>query len=272
MGGDRYTCTCLPDFIGNPPNCRPECVWNSECAHNLACINRHCRDPCSDGLCGVNAICKVVSHTPICECSNGYVGDPFNQCSIKEPPQLDHIDPCNPSPCAANAVCRIQNGVGSCQCLPDYFGDPYDGCRPECTLNSDCASNKACIRNKCVDPCPGMCPQNANCQVVNHLPTCVCRAGYTGDSYRYCSLIPDNRKSLVHESLCLTRSQCNFMCFHSFLKLFKMSPLMFVVQALVVLIPVVAIIMVWQYVLVCLVSLEALRLVGPSVSYHLNVR
>lgn len=33
----------------------------------------------------------------------------------------------------------------------------------------------------------------------------------------------------------------------------------------------VAIIMVSQFVHVCLVSLEMLRLVGPSVSYHLNV-
>lgn len=102
--------------------------------------------------------------------------------------------PCIPSPCGANARCREQNGAGSCTCLPDYFGNPYDGCRPECSLNSDCPSNKACVRNKCVDPCPGVCGQNADCQVVNHLPTCTCRFGFTGDSYRYCSVIQQDRK------------------------------------------------------------------------------
>lgn len=192
--GDSYTCNCLPDFIGTAPNCRPECVSNSECANHLACINRHCRDPCP-GVCGQNAECHVVSHTPNCECIRGYVGDPFTVCSPKQEdiPQ-EQYNPCIPSPCASNAICREQNGVGACQCLPEYFGNPYENCRPECTVNSDCPSNRACIRNKCQDPCPGACGQNAECHVVNHLPSCVCRVGFTGDSYRYCSPIQYERK------------------------------------------------------------------------------
>lgn len=39
----------------------------------------------------------------------------------------------------------------------------YEGCRPECVLSSDCPSDKACIRNKCKDPCPGVCGLNAEC-------------------------------------------------------------------------------------------------------------
>lgn len=102
--------------------------------------------------------------------------------------------PCTPSPCGTNAVCREQNGAGSCSCLPEYIGNPYEGCRPECVHNTDCPSNKACMRNKCQDPCPGTCGQNADCQVVNHLPTCTCRPGYTGDPFRYCSIQPPQRK------------------------------------------------------------------------------
>lgn len=45
-----------------------------------------------------------------------------------------------------------------------------------------------------MDPCPGTCGQNAQCQVVNHLPSCSCLPFYTGDPYRYCNMIPPERK------------------------------------------------------------------------------
>lgn len=117
-----------------------------------------------------------------------------------EPPPQERPTPCVPSPCGPNAVCREQNGAGSCACLPDYVGNPYEGCRPECVLNTDCASNRACIRNRCQDPCPGTCGPNADCQVVNHLPSCTCRPGYTGDPFRYCNLQPPERKHLSVDS------------------------------------------------------------------------
>lgn len=109
---------------------------------------------------------------------------------LADPVPQEVINPCSPSPCGVNAVCREQNGAGSCTCQADYVGNPYEGCRPECTLNTDCAPNKACIRSKCQDPCPGTCGSNADCQVVNHLPVCNCWPGYTGDPFRYCSAIP----------------------------------------------------------------------------------
>ena len=77
--GSRCQCTCLPEMIGSPPNCRPECVINSECPSDKACINRKCQDPCP-GLCGVNAYCSVRNHIPICICNQGYIGDPFSSC------------------------------------------------------------------------------------------------------------------------------------------------------------------------------------------------
>lgn len=102
----------------------------------------------------------------------------------------EYITPCIPSPCGANAVCREQNDVGSCTCLAEYFGDPYEGCQPECIVNSDCPSNKACVKNKCKDPCPGICGLNAECQTVAHIPSCTCLSGYEGDPFRHCSIIP----------------------------------------------------------------------------------
>lgn len=72
-------CSCLPNYVGSPPNCRPECVQNSECPTNLACINFKCKSPCL-GLCGINAECTVIHHRGICQCALQYTGDPFTQC------------------------------------------------------------------------------------------------------------------------------------------------------------------------------------------------
>lgn len=180
--GDRYTCQCVKDYIGQPPNCRPECVINPDCPSTKGCINNKCRDPCP-GSCGENAECRVISHTVSCSCSPGYTGNPFVQClpRVEEKP-----NPCEPSPCGANAECKQRNGAGACVCLADYFGNPYEGCRPECVLSSDCPTNKACVRNRCQDPCPGVCGQNAECSVVNHVPTCTCIRGYIGDPFAGC--------------------------------------------------------------------------------------
>lgn len=179
------SCTCLAEYIGVPPNCRPECVTSSECPTQQACINQKCRDPCP-GLCGQSALCRVLSHTPSCYCPEGMEGDPFVQCVQKRIQQLDQLDPCNPSPCGANARCTSRQDAGSCQCLEGYFGNPYEGCRPECVLDSDCPSNRACQQQKCQDPCPGTCGLNAVCNVLNHVPSCSCLTGYSGDPYRVC--------------------------------------------------------------------------------------
>lgn len=115
------------------------------------------------------------------------------------PPIQELTQPCNPSPCGANTVCKERNNVGSCSCLPEYFGDPYVGCKPECVTNSDCNRDRACIQNKCKDPCPGLCGPNAICKTHNHNPSCYCREGFTGDPLRVCHEIRKplckNRKS-----------------------------------------------------------------------------
>lgn len=80
--GGYPSCSCLPQYTGPPPNCRPECVISAECPSNKACINEKCRDPCP-GSCGVGALCTVNSHTPNCYCPSGYIGDPFSMCTIK---------------------------------------------------------------------------------------------------------------------------------------------------------------------------------------------
>lgn len=87
-------------------------------------------------------------------------------------------------------MCKQRNGAGACSCIADYHGNPYEGCRPECVLSADCPTNKACIRNKCADPCPGICGQFAQCSVINHVPTCTCNPGYIGDPFTSCKIQP----------------------------------------------------------------------------------
>jgi hypothetical protein len=102
-------------------------------------------------------------------------------------------DPCNPSPCGSFAQCRDSYGSPSCSCLPNYMGSPPN-CRPECSINAECASNKACMNEKCRDPCPGSCGLNAQCEVINHTPICSCLDQYTGDPFTNCYPKPPPRK------------------------------------------------------------------------------
>lgn len=194
---------------------------NAECPGNLACLKERCRDPCP-GSCGVFTTCITIKHSPVCQCEQGYTGDPFIGCSpipgmgeqisrneinpfkkifiLVQPPAP--IEPCNPSPCGANAICKELNGAGSCTCLPEYFGDPYLGCKPECVINSDCPKDKACIGNKCKNPCPGACGLNADCRVSNHAPSCFCLEGYTGNPAVACHVPPPRTYLHLELSLC----------------------------------------------------------------------
>lgn len=163
-------------MIGAPPNCRPECLVNSDCASNSACINQKCKDPCL-GACGSSSVCRVQNHLANCECPPGYTGNSFEGCvRVIEHTPVEPIDPCNPSPCGKNAICEN----GQCRCAPEYRGDPYGECRPECVVSAECSPSQACIRNKCVDPCVGICGQAAECSVINHVPTCSCPKGTSG--------------------------------------------------------------------------------------------
>lgn len=213
---EQAVCSCLPGYFGSPPTCKPECTTTSDCALNKACINQKCIDPCP-GTCGIAANCQVVSHNPICSCPPKYTGDPFIKCQIiskhnyhcpdlryskknlftVEPPNVTITqNPCIPSPCGLNSRCEVTpSGTSKCTCLPTYIGSPPN-CRPECTTNIDCRKDLACINRKCADPCPGSCGVNAECTVINHVPSCTCINGYMGDPFTLCRQLP-RKKSVV---------------------------------------------------------------------------
>ena len=113
---------------------------------------------------------------------------------IFAPPVRDEPrDPCVPNPCGSNAIC---SGDGQCTCLSDYQGDPYVACKPECVLSTECPHNRACVRQHCIDPCPGTCGTNAICEVHNHIAMCHCPERMTGNAFVQC--IPMQSKFLPH--------------------------------------------------------------------------
>ena len=201
-------CSCQETYIGSPPNCKPECTVNSECAQNKACHKFRCTNPCA-GTCGLNARCEVINHNPICSCPQDMTGDPFTKCNLSKtisyfiyihllycyfflapkenkPTMIAKPkDPCNPSPCGLYAECRRVGETPSCSCMSAYIGSPPN-CRPECIVNTDCASDKSCIAEKCRDPCEGSCGFNTDCRVQNHIPICTCKPRYTGDPFNQC--------------------------------------------------------------------------------------
>ena len=83
-------CSCLPDFTGSPPNCRPECVTDNECDFSKACINRKCKNPCQENnpCARDHARCSVRSHSAVCTCDSGYEGNPYSRCSLPLPRKI----------------------------------------------------------------------------------------------------------------------------------------------------------------------------------------
>ena len=105
------------------------------------------------------------------------------------PRPIEVIQPCNPSPCGINAECQERNNAASCKCIADYIGNPYIECKPECVVNAECPRDKACVNQKCKDPCPGVCGAYAYCTATNHNAVCQCEPGYTGNAFIACQRI-----------------------------------------------------------------------------------
>ena len=186
-------------------------MTNTDCPQNEACNNEKCVDPCP-GTCGLNAKCQTVSHKPICLCFHGYTGNPLRLCSrigiilqsffaisilnsrflVTDQMTPPLQDPCHPSPCGLFAFCVDKNGQASCSCSPDMSGSAPN-CKPECTSNSDCSSTLVCLNQKCKDPCPGSCSNDALCTVSNHIVYCTCPESYTGDPFSRCYRIQQSK-------------------------------------------------------------------------------
>ncbi|KAK0179394.1 hypothetical protein PV327_005151 [Microctonus hyperodae] len=63
----------IPNFFRN-------CMNDTQCLNSEKCIDSECIDPCL-GLCGIDAICKVINHTATCSCFQCYEGNPHIRCT-----------------------------------------------------------------------------------------------------------------------------------------------------------------------------------------------
>jgi len=101
------------------------------------------------------------------------------------------VNPCLiQNPCATNAICTASNHAAQCKCPPGLIGNPLEQCLTvECNINPDCPSNKACIRNHCMDPClfDNVCAPTALCTTINHVASCACPPGLVGNPLVSCS-------------------------------------------------------------------------------------
>lgn len=203
---NQAVCSCLDNYVGSPPYCRPECVRNDECSFNLACINLKCVNPCSN-LCSESAVCNVINHNPVCSCKPGFEGNPLKICYKKrnEIIERDSENPCKPNPCGPFAECRNINNVASCSCYRYHIGLPPN-CKPECLVNSECSATKACVNMKCINPCIDSCGFNAQCKVLNHIASCYCPNNFSGNPFKVCYLVEKNPVVTINGK-CLTDSK-----------------------------------------------------------------
>lgn len=90
-----------------------------------------------------------------------------------------------PNICGPFSNCTILKNTVICLCQYGYTGTPPN-CKPDCVINSECAPNKACVKNRCINPCSNLCAPNSHCRVINHKATCICKPGFTGDPMKRC--------------------------------------------------------------------------------------
>lgn len=183
--------------------------------HRGVCVN-----PCLvNDPCAISAECYPEDHRTKCRCPHGMEGDPFIQClvigcrsnsdcpSTKACINRQCVDPClYNSECAPNAKCYVLQHTVACHCPPDIpYGDPLIMCedrrvevvppKPECQVDADCPSKKACISEHCVNPCHMLnpCDQTKLCDVINSVPVrtmiCICPEGYIKTDEGTCKMI-----------------------------------------------------------------------------------
>ena len=59
---------------------KPQCVTDSDCQLDENCYQGSCRLACSTVYCGQNAACVPQFHNGVCQCLNGYFGNPTLAC------------------------------------------------------------------------------------------------------------------------------------------------------------------------------------------------
>jgi len=168
----KHVCKCPPGFTGDAyfgacvPIKKGECDHDHECPDDKACYDHQCRSPCSPPghrgrVCGTNAECYATLHRAVCQCPLGWAGNPHETCY-----QRKHLFHHN-----TFYILSINSFLLADQCL----------------IDPDCPTNKACVKNECVNPCTSTtCGERATCSVDYHRARCTCPPGLQGNPLERC--------------------------------------------------------------------------------------
>lgn len=206
----KPVCSCEQGYDGKPEiQCiRIGCRADDDCATTHSCINKQCVPACAADTCGIKAECFGINHVAVCECPQGFNGNPKIGCNVIGCRKDDEcpinaacinskcISPCEQTTvCQRDEICRVYNHKPECSCPPGTILERDGTCiqyEAICHSDGDCPSQTACINSQCINPCNATqpCGVNAECKVLDTVPVrtmiCVCIEGYQGNAAIQC--------------------------------------------------------------------------------------
>jgi hypothetical protein len=203
-------CLCLPDFYGQPPNCREGCDDDSECGEKEICTfdnlcevgcrydkdcksdeycdkyeTQKCKKGCrSEDDCNEKEICEKNSRTCVRGCIINKHCDEGEFCDYRN---NECVNPCEKYlPCGFNATCKSfgHSRIVKCSCEEGFTPKAGEGC--------DESSNITLISTENLN-CSNYCAKYAECDFVDEKIECHCPDEVFGGIFNpFESCIPSN--------------------------------------------------------------------------------
>lgn len=192
-------------------------------------------NPCGQQQCGRGAECQAQQHRANCVCPIGTQGNPFISCitglcqyneDCADHESCDRLNRicrpvCDDQSCGTSAYCKASKHQPSCYCHDGTYGNPYVEClvektapRPECTSDSECPSQLACINQHCENPCirANICRRDQTCSVLDTIPlrtlVCKCPSDMITDPNGNCKPIIRDKPGCITHTDCPNTDQC----------------------------------------------------------------
>jgi hypothetical protein len=132
------------------------CRGEEDCSASESCRANRCVNPCSEAVCGPNAVCSIINQRAICSCLSDFIPNPSPQVACSR----------RPIPCTQNRGC------------PDGASCVGEVCKPVCFADSNCLSNERCSEGVCKP----LCRKADDCRSGEICEGLVCVAGCYSDS------------------------------------------------------------------------------------------